>query len=138
MMDAVKRHIAAPTIPDPSSPVPKSYSKKMTKMKQDGEYRSPRPATSKAVGSHQASPISGAIIPGPGYYNTSSKINSQMPSSRKTTIAVRLVKPQDKPESDGPGPTYKPIVAATTANKPSYNIGGNSIQRPDLVTKTVI
>ena len=136
MIDAIRRHIAAPVIPDPTSPMP-SYSKK-TKMKKDGEFRSPRPATSKAAGSNHVSPMSRSIIPGPGYYNTSSRINSQMPNSRKTTIAVRLVNPKDKAESDGPGPTYKPIVASTTVHKPAFNIGGNSSQRPELVTKTVI
>ena len=137
MLDAVKRHIASHVIPDPTTPMPK-YSSKKTKVKQDGDVKSPRPSTTKATGSHHVSPMSANIIPGPGYYNTSSKINSQMANSRKTTIAVRLVKPQDKAESIGPGPTYKPIVAATTVHKPSYNIGGNSLQRPDLVTKTVI
>ena len=75
MIDAIRRHIAAPVIPDPSSPMPKSYSKQ-SRIK-NGELRSPRPATSKAGGSNQTSPMSRNIIPGPGYYNTSSKINSQ-------------------------------------------------------------
>ena len=48
------------------------------------------------------------------------------------------MQPSDRAESLGPGPTYKPMTQTIMSQKPAYNIGGNSLQRPDLVSKTVI
>ena len=69
------------------------------------------------------------MMPGPGSYDV--RYKTVEARSRKTTIASKLVEPIDKLQTlRSPGPMYKPRTAQILTHKPSYNIGGNTHQRP--------
>ena len=77
-------------------------------------------------------------VPGPGHYEISHSINSQMKPSRKYSIGLKFRKSQSK-DKKSPGPhEYTINNSQTHYQKPKYGIGGTSLQRPSLVTKSTL
>ena len=77
-------------------------------------------------------------VPGPGHYEISHSMNSQMKPSRQYTIGLKFKKSENN-VNRSPGPHEYTINMSQTHNtKPKYGIGGTQVQRPSIVTKSTL